>query len=574
MQVLMRVIFVTVLKELCLQIKSKKDIFTFKLPLIFLAILMMILVLYPLLMLFFNSLGITPNSVNLNLESYSDAFADPQTIKVIINTLYLAIGVTLMAAFLGGGLAWLVARTDIHFKKSISRLVFITHIIPSYIMAVAWIELLGHNGIIKNIFMGKFKISIFPFEIYSLTGVIFVMGLHLYPLFYMALLNALSKTDSSLEKAALVSGASKFKILRTITLPLIKPSIFSISLFVFTRTISCFGVAAILALPVRKYVLTTYIYTALNSLNLKLAAAISVMLILFSGGIFLVQSIILERKNYNFLKTNGSYPELISLDKYKKIITILVALFFLITVFLPLIVIFLASFLKAWGAGFTADNFTFSNYIKILLKEKLTVRAIKNSMFYGATAASFAVVLGAVAAYISNRAYFKAKGLIEILASWPMAVPPTVMAVAAILAWINPPFKLYNTPWIIIVTYIAVCLPLVVKNISGLLQNLDPELEKMARISGASYLKTFWDITIPLLKPGLKTGWILSFLFALREIPISVMLYAAGTETIGVLLFNLRSDTGGLELVSTVAVIVIFLTMLGHYLVNYSTQSK
>jgi iron(III) transport system permease protein len=155
-----------------------------------------------------------------------------------------------------------------------------------------------------------------------------------------------------------------------------------------------------------------------------------------------------------------------------------------------------------------------------------------------------------------------------------MAVPPTVMAVAAILAWINPPFKLYNTPWIIIITYIAVCLPLVVKNISGLLQNLDPELEKVARISGASYLKTFWDITIPLLKPGLKTGWILSFLFALREIPISVMLYAAGTETIGVLLFNLRSDTGGLELVSTVAVIVIFLTMLGHYLVNYSTQSK
>lgn len=573
-----------VLKKLFLQNKVGKKIFgqnvfnqnTFVIRtlIVLFAVVLFFLVGYPLLMLFLNSLGITVNGVDFTLRAYFRAFADQQTISALFNTLDLALGVVVMAGLVGGGLAWLVVRTNLPFKKLINRLVFLTHIIPSYIMAVAWIELLGHNGLIHNFFIDKLGYESFPLEIYSIKGVIFVMGLHLYPLVYMALRNALLKTDNSLEKAAIMSGAGRFRVLRTITLPLIKPSICSISLFVLARTISCFGVAAILALPVKKYVLTTYIYTALNSLDLKLATAISIILVLFSGGIFLVQGIVLNKRYYTFVNTNSNTVETISLGKYKKPLIILVVIFFLITLVLPLVIIIMSSLLKSWGLDFKLLNLSLLNYSQILFEEELTVRALRNSIFNGIIAATVAVVLGSIASYISHRAKFRGKGLLEFLASWPMAVPTTVMAVAAILAWINPPLKLYNTPWIIIVTYIAVCLPFVVRNVSGLIQNLDPELEKMARVSGASYLKTYWDITIPLIKPGLKTGWILSFLFALREIPISVMLYASGTETVGVLLFNLRSDTGGLEMVSAVAVIVITITIIGHVLISNYERIK
>ncbi len=558
------------LKKLYLQNKLNQDIFNSNIPILFFIMLLTGLVVYPLLILFFNSFGISSlKSIEFDLAAYVKFFSAPQTVNAFINTVYLALGVVIMASLFGGGLAWLVTRTDFPFKKGITKLVLLTHIIPSYIMAIAWIELLGRNGVIKEL-----GFSSIPINIYSLEGVIFVMSLHLYPLVYTALANALNKTDLSLEKAAFMSGASRFKILRTITFPLIKPSIFSINLFILAKTISCFGVAAILALPARKYVLTTYIYTALNSLDFKLATAISVILVLFSGAVFLLQNNILKRKNYTLLKTNTSCSELIALGRYKRPLTLLVGVFFLITVILPLLIIFLVSLLKCWGRGFKGTNFTFNNYIEILFKKDLTVRAIKNSVCYGMISATVAVIIGAIASCISNRSNFKAKGVVEFLASWPMAVPTTVMAIGAILAWINTPLKFYNTPWIIIITYIAVSLPLVVRNVSGLIQNIDIDLEKMARISGASYLRTYWDITIPLIKPGLKTGWILSFLFALREIPISVMLYASGTETIGVLLFNLRSDTGGLETISTVAVIVIVLTIVGQFLIDKFNKVK
>lgn len=563
------------LKRLCLPISLrrrylKSETVTGWLVLITLAVL----VIYPLIMLFLSSLGITVNGFSFDYTNYLRLFADKQFLVALANTLYLALMVTILASLIGGGLAWLVTRSDLPCKRLIDLLIFLTFIIPSYIMAIAWIELLGHNGLIKNLFLEIVKLNDFPFEIYSLEGVILVMSLHLYPLAYMAIANALKNNNISIEEAAHLDGAGRFRVLISITLPLIMPSILAIGLFIFARTIACFGVAAVLALPARKYILTTFIYTALSSLNLHEATALSVILILFTGIVFLIQNNILKKKDYTTLSSVSGHPEEISLGKCKKLVFIIVLIFFFITTLLPLIVILLTSFLKAWGLNFKISNFTLANYREILLGEGLTIRAFYNSTLFGVFSATIALILGSLATYLANRSSFKGRKMIEFFASWPMAVPEIVMAVAAILAWINPPFKLYNTPWIIIITYVAVSLPFVVKNVSGLIQNIDPELEEMTWVLGASYFKTFRKIIIPLIKPGLKTGWVLSFLFALREIPISVMLYASGTETIGVLLFNLRSDTGGLEVISALAVIILILTIAGNQMIKGFTYCK
>lgn len=525
-------------------------------------IILAIFIVYPLIMLFLNSLGITVHSTSLSLMNYLKLFSEQQFLKALGNTLYLALGVTVLAILIGSALAWLATRSDLPGKRLINILVFLTFIIPSYIMAISWIELLGHNGLIKNLF-----------EIYSLEGVILVMTLHLYPLVYMTVSNALKNSDISIEEAALLDGAGRFRVLVSVTLPLILPSILSIGLFIFARTVACFGVAAVLALPARKYILTTYIYTALNSLNLSEATTISVILVLFTGFVFFFQNNILKKQDYTTISSASSRPKEISLGKSQKLVLGIVLIFFLITTILPLIVIVLTSLLKAWGLNYQISNFTLANYREILFGQGLTIRAFRNSISFGIFSATIALLLGSLATYLAHRSRFRGKRLIEFFASWPMAMPEIVMAVAAILAWINPPIKLYNTPWIIIVTYIAASLPFVVKNVSGLIQNIDPQLEEMAWVSGASFFKTFRQIIVPLIKPGLRTGWVLAFLFALREIPISVMLYANGTETIGVLLFNLRSDTGGLEMISALAVIVLVLTISGHLLIKSKLRS-
>ena len=559
------------LKRSCLPIRllwKKKHLTSETVSGLCLLLTLTVLVIYPLIMLVLNSVGISVNNFSFNLKDYFKLFFDQQFLGALVNTLYLALTVSILSSLIGGGLAWLVTRTDLSGKGIIDFLVFLTFIIPSFIMAVSFIELFGKNGIVTNLFLETWKANTFPLEIYSLGGVILVMTINLYPLVYMTLSNALKNSDNSIEEAAYLDGAGRLKVLFSITIPMIMPNLLAVGLLVFARTVACFGVAALLALPAREYILTTYIYTALSSLMLSQATTVSVILILLTGTIFLIQSSFLKNRDYITLSSNSSRPAELSLGRAKKPVIGIIFCFFFITTILPLIVILLTSFLKAFGLDYQLSNFTLANYRYIFLEQRLMIRVFRNSIIYGLLSATIALLLGSLAAYLANRSSFRGRKMVEFFASWPMAIPGIVIAVAAILAWINPPLKLYNTPWIIIVSYVTASLPLVVKNVSGLIQNIDQELEETAWILGASYLKTFRWVIIPLIKSGLRTGWILSFLFVLREIPISLMLYASGTETIGVLLFNLRSDSGGLETLSAFAVILLLLTVAGHLLIK------
>lgn len=531
-------------------------------------------VLYPLIVLFLYSFGINVHNQAITISHYLQAIGDLKTIIAIKNTFYVATGVTLLAVMLGGGLAWVLTRTDIPFKRGFRMLILLTFAIPSYILAVAWIELLGRNGFINNILYSKIHLIDAPLNIYSLEGIILIMALHIFPLVFMTLTAALRMNDATLEMAAWLAGAGRLKTLFTITLPLILPSILSVSLLVFQQTLACFGVAAIIGLPGGNYILTTRIYSALSRLDLPMATSISVILLTCSGLVFYLYNLSLRKKRYININSNAQIAELKSLGKWKVPITILVTLILMVTTIIPLVTLIATSLLKSWGISLSIKNFTFNNYFAIFTEETIAVRAISNSIFYGIIAASITAILGIVISYISTKTVIKGRKFVEFVATWPLAVPGTVIAVAATLAWINYPIKLYGTPLIIIVTYIVACLPFGIRNINGFFQGMDPILENAARISGSSWLQTFKDITLPIIVPGIRTGWITSFLMVLREIPISIMLYSVGSETIGVLLYNMRSDTGGLEMVSAVAIIVIILTVLGNILIEKFGKSR
>jgi len=209
------------------------------------------------------------------------------------------------------------------------------------------------------------------------------------------------------------------------------------------------------------------------------------------------------------------------------------------------------------------DNFTLGNYYDLFFHEAIFYRAIRNSIVFGVIASTFATLIALSSVFVLNRTTSKIRHFTSFLTSIPMAIPEIIIAVAAIFAWMNPPFKLYNTPWILIVSYMMAGLPFAYKNLSGLIRNIPFVYEEMAMMDGASRHGAFWLATVPQLKPGISSGWILAFLFIIKEIPISSLLYSSGNETIGVLLFNLRVDTGGMETLSAIAVLIILLTLFG-----------
>ena len=233
---------------------------------------------------------------------------------------------------------------------------------------------------------------------------------------------------------------------------------------------------------------------------------------------------------------------------------------------LPVAVLILSSFLKRWGLPFKREFLTFHNYSALFSGETKVLMALGNSLTFGFVAIVFAGAAALVISYYSVYHPSRKTRLLEGTAGLPLAVPNIVLAMGAILAWNNPVLPLYGTPWAIILTYAALFLPIMLKNISGLMNSIKGNYLQAARLSGASPLRSHSDILLPLIIPGLEAGSMVCLLIALREIPISLMLYSSGQETLGILLFGMQSQSYGLEMTSTLAVFIIILTMTGQSL--------
>jgi iron(III) transport system permease protein len=519
---------------------------------------LVLLTVYPLGCLVLNSLGITSLQQRLSFQGYWEVLTEPQFATAFYNTFGMALAITLFSLALGLALAWTLIKTDLQNKRIWDFLIMLTYMVPSYIMAIALIEILGPVGILGKLFQN----GEIPFKIYSLSGVILVMTIHLYPIAYLTVANALHGCERSLEEAALLDGAGQVAAFFKIILPAILPSVFSAGLFIFTHSVACFGVAALLALPARQYILPTYIYIALSSLKFEKATAMAVLLAFLAGLLFAAQRW-LGKAELKMVPSANYGDRQLKLGDLALWVKLGIGLFFGVTVIAPLGVMVIVSLLKVWGLTWEPSNFTWDNYRQIFFGGSRIFKAIRNSMLFGAVAATAATFIGSIAIYLGVRFGGWRGKVADFLLSWPMALPEVVLAVAAILAWIRPPLKLYGTPGIIIVTYTAAGLPFVVRSIRGLLDSLEPELEEVAWTYGASVLTGFRRVVLPLIATGLKAGWLFTFLFALHEIPVSTLLCAPGTETVGAILFGLRNDSGGLELISALAVVILGLVIGG-----------
>ncbi len=527
---------------------------------------LLIIVVYPLSLLLLHSLH-----GGFALTKYHEAFANPQNAIALGNSLYTSAAVTLLTVLIGTGMAWLITRSDLPFKRYFRGLIFLTFITPPYIGTIGWIQLLGRAGYLNAALMRCFHLSSPPIEIYSLEGIIAVMAIYLYPLVFWAAANALTRTDPSLEDAAAASGGTRWKVFTTVTLPLALPSILSAALLVFIHTIACFSVAAALGLPTRHYVLATRIYAALSHYDVQMACVLSVILGACSGGAFLLHKAFTKGGSYITTTSGSKRPESIKLGHWRLPVTVGLLSFILFTSVLPLLTLLSTSLLKVWGIPLTLQNMSLGNYLAIF-QNKLIGGALQNSLIFAIIAACIAVLLSFLTAYISTRTKLTGRGLLDLLVTFPLAIPGPVLATTMILAWMKPPLVLYNTPWIIIVAYVVAFTPFALRNLSGSFRSLDPSLEEAAWLSGASWLRGLKDVLLPLLKPGILTSFILVFLMGMREIPISLMLHTQGTETVGVVLFSFR-ETIGVEAVSALAVIVILITLAGHLIVGRLSRS-
>jgi len=558
---------------------TKPKISAAQIVLVFSVLVLVIVVGIPVILIFLTAFF---EDGKLNIPGFVQILKDPDTYQALWNSLIIAFGTTLCATIVGVFFAWLVARTDLPFKKTMKALFLVPFMLPSFIGALAWKVLLSPRaGYINKFLMALFGLEKAPIDIMSMGGIIVIESMYLFPFVFLQVESALERMDPTLEESARISGAGLLTITCKITLPLVLPSILSGALLVALYSLAHFGVPAILGTEKGIYNIPTKIYERIYSSGgsfraIRVGTILSTILVISAALILKAQDLLLKKGKYQIIAGKSMRPMLLKLRALRTPLLIVSILYIGTTVILPTVTIFLVGGLKTYGLSFEIKNLTWANYLEIF-RWKMTKDAIWNSVYLSLGAALVTMLAGTMISYVIVKSRPKGKFILELLGVLPFSLPGTVIALGVILTWSGRfGINLYNTPWIIFVAYIARYMAFSLKSNSATLQQVSDSLEEASRACGATHFQTLKNIVLPLIRPGMISAFFLIFLPALRELTTSVLLYGPTTRTIGVAIYALNEDgeTVRAAALASVALVIILLgeTSIRNFLARLQKQ--
>jgi iron(III) transport system permease protein len=460
-----------------------------------------------------------------------DAWSASETWRATLATLRLSTGSALLAVVIGTPLAWLVTRTDLPASRLVRSLVTLPYVIPPYVAAVAWINLASPRVGLFNRLFGEGT-----FDIYSMGGLTWVMGLSLYPYVFLTVAAALENADPSLEDAARMSGAGTWRVLKDVSLPIMRPAVLSSGVLVFLATASAFGAPVLIGGPARIDVLSTLVYDSLWSGAEGIARAAAQACVLFA---FVLLPLLFRATRHAVVSGKASRPSVVRLGRVRPAVCAGVGGFVVLAVLLPGLSVAVHAFLRIEG-DYSASNWTLEN-LRLLTRPD-TGGVVLTSLLLAAGAAVLSLAIGGVVAFFSVKTRLRGRGVLAAATALPLATPGTVLALGLILLWMDPlglGRGLTNTLWILLLAYVARFGALAARALAEGLGTVDDVLPEAARMSGArgwTRVRTIW---IPLVFPSITAGFFLVFMPAFSELTMSVLLVGPGIDTVGTRMFEL-----------------------------------
>lgn len=508
---------------------------------------------------------------HLDVSSYLTVYGQAVNMRALTNTAKISILVMILSVLITFPLAWLIGRTDLPGRKKFRTILVASYMIPPYVGAIAWTQLLNPDvGYLNALLKTIFSLSKAPFNIYTEGGLIWVLTLFYSPFAFITISRAMEKMDPTLEEASRVSGASPLRVLWDVTLPLMAPSILAGGLLVFIGAGSAFGIPAIVGMPGNIEVLTTRIVSFVymgNDSGIRNATTLAVSLMILANGLLFFMTWFMGRKDYTTIGGKSTRPALVELGKWKGLATFLVAVYAFIAVILPLGSIVITSFMVSMSKGLSLDNFGFDAWIPVLENSQY-LDCIWRSLGYAFIAATIGTILSLFVAYLSVKTHVKGRSLPDLLVMVGGSTPSVVIALALIITFSgNYGLNLYSTMWILIASYLVKYMTMSVRTIAASLSQVSSSLEEAGLNSGAGWLRICKDIIMPLIAPSIVAGWFLIFMPSFYELTMSNLLYGSDTQTIGVLLYELQTyaDT---QNASVMSVIILIIVMVGNLILN------
>jgi iron(III) transport system permease protein len=502
-----------------------------------------------------------------SLENFRELTDDSLFIGPFITTLFIALGVGALALVLAVPLAWLVARTNVPFRRTLRGLVMTSFITPPFLGAVAWVLLAAPNsGLINQYFRAITGAD--PYDhlvnIFTAEGIVFVMASYAFPYVFVLVANTLDRLPNDMEEASAILGGSRFHTLRRVTLPMVLPAMLAGFLIAFLQAMTQFGTPAILALPAGFHVLTTKIWSLFQfPPRTHLAAACAIPLLFVTVLLLRGEKYLLGRRGFAMIGGKSGAPQLTSLGIWRWPALLAALLVLTITVLLPNLVLIRASLLRTVSDPFTWDRITLDN-VRLVFGLTHTRITLQNTLVTGAIAASVGTIFALIVAYLTARRAVPGHRILGFLATAPAAIPGIVLGVALFIGYTRPPFQLYGTLWILLLAFLTIEMPPAYQQLQAAFRGLNPELEDASRILGAGRLKSLASITAPLLKTSVAATWCFVFIGTIRELSATILLTTSNTKLVSVLIYDLNENGElggiavlGLVLMAVTAVIVI-----------------
>ena len=494
-------------------------------------------------------------------------------------------GATLLALVIGGSLAWLVVRTDMPGRKLVNQLALIPYIMPSWTLAQAWLVFFkstNFSGGTPGLY--EYLVGNAPptWLSYGPVPIIICSALHYYTFFFLFVSAALMSIDSSLEEAGELAGASRWRILRKITLPLVVPAILSGFIMTFSKVLGTFGGPNILGTPVRYYVVATMIRGSMGVGDKADGFVLAIVLIMFSViTIWVNQKLIGTRKSYETIGGRGFMAQLSKLGSVKNIMFVAAIIFQILVIVVPLGLLIWSSLMLQDG-NYSISNLSLQHWIGErgtiynhgepgVLRNPKIYQTAWNSIRLSLWTAFFTAFMGILLGY----AIVKGRGtrlskLVEQLAYIPYVIPGIAFGAVYIAMFIKPlgPIPaLYGTFALLVVVSVAKHSPYSSRSGVSAMMQVGRELEEAAAVAGADVWQRFRRIIFPLTSSGFVAGFLLTFITTMRELSLIILLVTPQTQVLASqTMFYIENGDG--QMANIVILILIGITLIGNTIIG------
>jgi iron(III) transport system permease protein len=482
--------------------------------------------------------------------------ADPRWLRLGGNTLLIAALSTTSAVTLGFLFAYATSRPDVPLRHLFKLAAILPLVSPPFVGGLSFILLFGRRGLVTYSLLGLSG------DIYGWHGLWMVQTLAFFPIAYLSLAGVLRGINPTLEYAAQDLGVHGFRLFRTVTLPLAAPGLASAALLVGIYALSDFGNPMLVGGPFK--VLATETYTQITGWgDLGMAAALSGALLLPSLLLFVLQRYLVEGRSYATITGKGSFTDPPPISPAARWALVAICGAVALVLVATYAVVFVGAFAQTWGVNWhpTLENFEYTVF---------RGRQLWNSLRFAGIAALGGSFFAVLTAFLVHRKRFPGRAAVDFAAVMPAALPGTLIGVGYILAFNTPPLALTGTGAIIVAAMLFRTLPVGYRAAVSALAQIAPSIEEGAADLGARPLRTFWDVTLPLIRAAFTAALVFTFIRSMNTLSAIVFLVSPGTvvASASILALAEHGDWGQASAMAASLMTAVFLVLLTFRLIT------